>query len=176
MSTDSYDEAIQFARNMWLLLSEVSESLKEEPLPFEEIGDMRGDEKGVSASHLDNLFRQVASNPDTLGYDELVRLAAGYLREDKIPPDWLALFAADVLEGKRKRPVKRGPDKSTNWKRDFHLFLTVKVVANKFNLPMYASSDISNKATAAEIVSKASNVNLDPVINAYKTFNKTLRG
>lgn len=113
-----------------------------------------------------------ATNPDTLGYDVLVALAAEMMRENQRLPDWLASFAADVLEGKRKRPTKRGRDKYDNFLRDFSLWRAVDEVASKFDLPKYTNNELSTKTTAAEIVAEAIRLNVDVVITAYKAFSK----
>ena len=47
-------------------------------------------------------------NPDTNDFDAGVSVAAAMLRDGARLPDWLAVFAADVLEGKRKRPTNHG--------------------------------------------------------------------
>jgi hypothetical protein len=55
-------------------------------------------------------LQNAATNPDTNDYETLVLLAASFLRDAGRMPEWLATFAADVLEGKRKRPTRRGTD------------------------------------------------------------------
>lgn len=117
-------------------------------------------------------LKRSAKNPDTNEYDVLVVLAADRLRATGSMPEWLAEFAADVLEGKRKRPTKRGPDKNRNFARDYSLFRTTQEVAKSFNLPLYTNNELSTKTTAAAVVSEASGYKLDVVITSIKKFLK----
>lgn len=86
--------------------------------------------------------------------------------------DWLSSFAAEVLEGKRTRPSRRGPDRYRNFFRDLALASTVDAVAIKFDLPRYTNNELSNKPTAAEIVAEAAGLKVDVVIMVYKNLNK----
>lgn len=122
--------------------------------------------------NLEDALKRAALAPDTNDFDVLVHRAADLLRKNETLPDWLALFAADVLEGKRKRPIKRGPDKYQNWERDYSWWRAVDEVASKFDLAKYTNNELSNKPTAAEIVAEAARVKVDVVIRAYKNFSK----
>lgn len=122
---------------------------------------------------------EAANNPekcDANNYDILVSLAAQELR--RFDPDsccvpiqpWLAQFAADVLEGKRKRPTKRGPDKYGNFSRNYCYARAVSAVAERFEIPKYATGEPLNKPTAAEVIAEAAGCKPDTVINAVKSF------
>lgn len=118
-------------------------------------------------------LKRAAEHPDTADtndHDTLVLWAAGRLRAGLELPDWLAIFTADVLEGKRKRPTKRGKDKYDYWERDFKLMLTAKEVAKRFDMPLYTNNESSSKTTAAYITAKAAKVGVDVVKNAIKRF------
>lgn len=156
---NSHDEATQFAKS------------------FLESGALFNDVKGRELSEADMVrmgeaLEAAALNPDTNDFDTLVMLAAGMMRENEMLPDWLASFAADVLEGKRKRPTRRGADKYKNWRRDYSLWRAVNEVAGKFSLPKYTNNELSENPTAAGIVAEGAGLNVDVVITAYKTFNK----
>jgi hypothetical protein len=169
VSTDSDNKAIQFAKSFWhdKVLVE-----HEKSVIFEDAWKttLTEDEKLRMA----NALERAALSPDTLDYDVLVMLAVNIMRENTMMPDWLASFAADVLEGKLKRPTKRGADKYSNWQRDYSLCRAVHTVANKFNLPKYANNELSAKTTAANIVSEAVDLNVDVVITAYKKFKRMM--
>jgi len=111
-------------------------------------------------------------NPDTLGFDYLMSLAAGFQRSKYRVPDFLAAFAADVLEGKRKRPTKRGADPYAKYRRNYALFEATEAVAKEFDLPCYSNNELSEKTTAAEIVSMAEHCTTDIVVTAYKKCKK----
>lgn len=111
-------------------------------------------------------------DPDTAEYDLLIALAENYLRQLETLPVWLAEFAADVLAGKRKRPTKRGTDKYANWGWKYNLYRAVQEVARLFDLPAYTNNELSQKTTAAEIVSRAAGCSTAVVITAYKDFNR----
>lgn len=109
-------------------------------------------------------------NPDTNDFDAGVSVAATMLREGERLPDWLAVFAADVLQGKRTRPTKSGPDPYLNWLRDYKLARAVIEVSNRFRLPQYTKNELSNKITAAQIVSETAHLSLDVVHKAIQKF------
>lgn len=125
--------------------------------------------KGFDESHAKErgeALRRAAVDPDPLEFDVLTGIAADLLRKGELLPVWLAAFTADVLEGKRKRPTRRGPDKLKNWARDYSLWRAVGEVAERFNLPKYTNNELSEKTTAADIVSEASGCGLAVVTNA----------
>lgn len=115
-----------------------------------------------------------AINPDTNDFDVLVMLAADGLSRNERLPEWLAVFAADVLLGKRKRPTKRGPDEYGNWERDYKLWRATQEVAKAFDLQHYSNNELSAQTTAAEIVCRAADCNVDVVITAYKKFTRIM--
>lgn len=115
-------------------------------------------------------LEQAAANPDTNDFDVLVGIAADLLRKGEGMPVWLATFAADVLEGKRKRPTKRGADRYSTWERDFKLWRVTQEVATAFSLPAYTNNELSKKAMAAQVVSLAAGCSVDMVILACRRF------
>jgi hypothetical protein len=103
-------------------------------------------------------------------------LAVELLRKNERMPDSLAFFAADVLEGKRKRPTKRGPDKYSKWERDYRLYRTIQEIVKAFGLAHYTNNELSEKMTAAEIVSQATGIKTAALITIYKRFHRDLGG
>lgn len=164
---DNYNEALQFAKTFW---SEQFQTETENNILFKDVRDSNPTEADME--RLGDALEQAARDPDTNDFDVLVKLAARLMRENERLPDWLASFAADVLEGKRKRPTKRGADKYKNWERDYSLWRAVDIVACEFDLPRYTNNELSNKPTAAGIVAEAARLNVDVVITAYKKFSK----
>lgn len=167
---DNYNEALQFAKTFW------SEQVQGEPENHIIFKDMRASyPTEAEMEYVGDALEQAARDPDTPDtndFDTLVMLAAGLMRENGRLPDWLASFAADVLEGRRKRPTKRGADRYKNWLRDYSLWRAVSEVACKFELPKYANNELSSTPTAAGIVAEAAGLNVDVVITAYKKFSK----
>jgi len=164
---DNYNEALQFAKTFW---SEQVQAETENNILFKDVRASYPTEADMEL--VGDALEQAARDPDTNDFDVLVMLAAGLMRENERLPDWLATFAADVLEGKRKRPTKRGADKYKNWQRDYSLWRAVDEVARKFDLPKYTNNELSDKPTAAGIVAKAAGLNVDVVITAYKAFSR----
>ena len=164
---DNYNEALQFAKTFW---SEQVKAVTENNILFKDVRASYPTEADME--RMGDALEQAARDPDTNDFDVLVMLAAGLMRENERLPDWLASFAADVLEGKRKRPTKRGADKYKNWQRDYSLWRAVGKVACKFDLPRYTNNELSNKPTAAGIVAEAARLKVDVVITAYKSFSK----
>lgn len=164
---DNYDEALQFAKTFW---SEQVQAETENNILFQDVVASIPSEADLE--RMGDALEQAARDPDTNDFDVLVMIAAGLMRENERLPDWLASFAADVLEGKRKRPTKRGADKYKNWPRDYSLWRAVDEVASKFNLPKYTNNELSRKPTAADIVAEAARLKVGAVITAYKSFSK----
>ena len=164
---DNYNEALQFAKTFW---SEQVQAVTENNILFKDVRASYPTEADME--RMGDALEQAARDPDTNDFDVLVMLAAGLMRENERLPDWLASFAADVLEGKRKRPTKRGADKYKNWQRDYSLWRAVDEVASKFNLPKYTNNELSRKPTAADIVAEAARENVEVVKTAYKSFSK----
>lgn len=119
-------------------------------------------------------LQQAAINPDTNDFDVLKTLAIDSLYRNERLPDWLAIFAADVLSGKKKRPTKRGVDKYSNWERDYKLWRATQEVAKAFGLQHYTNNELSEPTTAAEIVCQAAGCKVDVVITAYKKFTRNM--
>ncbi|WP_146589643.1 hypothetical protein [Puniceibacterium confluentis] len=115
-------------------------------------------------------LEQYLCNPDTNDFDVGVRVASRMFRDGKSLPGWLAKFAADVLEGKRVRPTKRGPDRYAYWERDYTLCKAVSQVSTRFGLPEYTENELSRKVTAAEIVAEVAGVSINVVTHAVKKF------
>ena len=121
---DNYNEALQFAKTFW---SEQVQAETENNILFQDVVASIPSEADLE--RMGDALEQAARDPDTNDFDVLVMIAAGLMRENERLPDWLASFAADVLEGKRKRPTKRGADKYKNWPRDYSLWRAVDEVA-----------------------------------------------
>ena len=121
-------------------------------------------------ARLDRAMEAAVTSGDTNDYDTSVILAACCLREHMPMPPWLACFAADVLEGKRQRRTKRGPDPYATFMRDWRLSWLTRTVAHHFGLQTYSHNELSRKPTAAEVVSQAADVPKETVINALRRF------
>jgi hypothetical protein len=104
---------------------------------------------------------------DTNDFDALVVTTAELLREGQPIPNKLAKFAADVLEGKRSRPTKRGPDPYRDYIRNTELSFAVEAVVQKFSIARYAKGNTSNE-TAADAVSEAAKCTASTVIKALR--------
>lgn len=157
----NHNEAVQFAKDF---LSK--------PVLLNDLQEIRPriERDPKQAARMDAAIEDAAKNPDTNDFDMLVGLAASLLREGERLPEFLAVFIADVLEGKRKRPTKRGSDKYANWIRDYELCRAVKAVANEYKLPYYTNNELSEKTTAAEIVTEASGHGVDVIVKAFGKF------
>ena len=104
---------------------------------------------------------------DTNDFDALVVTAANLLREGLRLPHELAKFTADVLEGKRSRPTRRGPDPYRDYIRNTELSFAVEAVVQKFSIARYAKGNTSNE-TAADAVSEAAKCTASAVIKALR--------
>lgn len=124
--------------------------------------------------HLGKALQHAVIAPDTNDFDVLIMLAIDGLSKNEPLPEWLAVFAADVLSGKRKRPTKRGPDKYDNWERDYKLWRATQEVAKTFDLQHYSNNELSAQTTAADIVCQAAGCSADVVITAYKKFSRIM--
>lgn len=139
-------------------------------LPKEIEADAQSGRLNQSYERMAFALEKALENPDTNDFDAGLGIAATMLRKGEHLPKWLALFAADVLEGKCKRPTNRGPDRYANWIRNYKLARAVVEVSNQFDLPKYSNSDTSHKITAAEIVAESGHISLDVVLHATKLF------
>ena len=131
---------------------------------------MRLDCVSLSEERMANALKKALENPDTNDFDAGVITAAAMLRDGARLPDWLAVFAADVLQGKRTRPTKSGPDPYANWMRNYAVARAVLEVSSRFDLPQYTKNELSNKVTAAQIVSETAHLSLDVVHKAIQKF------
>lgn len=160
MTDFNHDEAVQFAKDF---LSK--------PILLNDLQAIRPrieDPQNEDHQKWDDAIENAIRNPDTNDFDMLITLAAFFLRKGERLPECLAVFIADVLEGKRKRPTKRGPDEYANWERDYKLCRAVKEVASRYGLQHYSNNELSNHPTAAGIVAKASTDSLDVIIKAFQ--------
>jgi hypothetical protein len=138
----------------------------------EQITDDISKARGEQLSELDKFMRHVKSmseslgdNPTTNQFDGMIIVAAGFLRKGKRLPAELAKFAADVLEGKRTRPTKPGPDPDRDYLRNIKLNFVVEAVVQKFDIPRYAKGNPTNK-TAVDAVSEATRYSVSTVTHA----------
>ena len=139
-------------------------------LPEEIEADAQSGRLNLSYERIASALEKALENPDTNDFDAGLGIAATMLRKGEHLPNWLALFAADVLEGKCRRPTNRGPDRYANWIRNYKLARAVVEVSNQFDLPKYSNSDTSHKITAAEIAAESGHISLDVVLHATKLF------
>jgi hypothetical protein len=127
--------------------------------------------QALRLTYLTEAVLQDTDNPNVMFFDYAVNVAADMIRDGKPLPKWAASFVADVLQGKRKRPTKRGKkSKGENLLRDYALGRAVHEVKSKFDLAAYNNNDLSSKEAAADIVAKAAGVSLDVAKNAYRKF------
>lgn len=105
---------------------------------------------------------------DTNDFDALVLTAADLLREGQPIPNKLAKFAGDVLEGKRSRPTKRGPDPYRDFSRNVELSFAVEAVVQKFGIARYAKGNTNNQ-TAVDAVSEAAKCTVSTVTHALRS-------
>jgi len=120
-------------------------------------------------------LRRNTSKPDANTFDLMVVVAANLIREGSPIPDWLSGFAADVLIGKVKRPRQRAED-PFKVSRDFGFWRTSLEVAKRYKLPLYTNNELSEKTTAAEIVSQAAGCKVDVVVQAIKKSRRKFGG
>ena len=117
-------------------------------------------------------------NPDSNAHDTLMLVAASSLREGSPLPGKIAHYAADVLQGKRSRPSKRGRSSDDTYLRDYRLNTCAREVSAQFGLQLYTNNELATRDTAATITSEASahakhvrTVSTDVVINAIRRFS-----
>jgi hypothetical protein len=104
---------------------------------------------------------------DTNDFDFLVMIVAEQIREGGPVLHKFAEFAADVLEGKRSRPTKPGPDPYRDYGRNIKLFFVVEAVTQKFDIPRYAKGNTTNE-TAVDAVSEAARCSVNTVTHALR--------
>jgi hypothetical protein len=102
-------------------------------------------------------------------------ILAQQIREGQPVLHKFAEFAADVLEGKRSRPTKPGPDPYRDYLRNIKLNFVVEAVAQKFDIPRYAKGNPTNKTavdagseTAVDAVSEAAGCTVNTVTHALR--------
>ena len=167
--TDPTDEPIppdpmDYARQLW-------NEWRDLPMPT--LPGKPGDDPEVDERMVRALKETAVASDNPNAYDALVTVAAWFLRDPlgrQMMPIWLSRFAADVIEGKRTRPTRRGPDPYPNWVRDFKLAHLTPVIARRYKLPLFTHNELSRKWTAAEVVSEAADVPTETVINALRRF------
>ncbi|HKT32839.1 MAG TPA: hypothetical protein VJS89_10195 [Gammaproteobacteria bacterium] len=153
VDTPLHDERVAFARKLWDFCAD--------PMQLIEILGPKPGKTPDFDEWVDQSLEAAVNSTDTNDYDVLVVLAAGYLRdpvERQMMPIWLSRWTADVLEGKRTRPAKRGPDRYRNFFRNWRLHFVTEETAHRFNLPLYAQGAALNEQTAAEIVAQATGI------------------
>lgn len=87
-------------------------------------------------------------------FDSAVRLLAGALRDGKDVPLPLAAFGADVLEGKRSRPVDRGRPRKNTRLRDEGIERLVEI-ATSFELAATRNDWAKHNDSACDVVAEA---------------------
>jgi hypothetical protein len=119
------------------------------------------------------MTKSLGENPTTNQFDAMVKTAAELLRQGGRLPAELAKFTADVLEGKRTRPTKPGPDPDRDYLRNIKLNFVVEAVVQKFDIPRYAKGNPTNKTavdagseTAVDAVSEATRYSVSTVTHA----------
>ena len=122
-------------------------------------------EEDLDASHERGMEKALGDKMNAIDYDAMASFSAQLLREFRRLPQDLAEFAADVLEGKRSRPTKPGPDPGRDIIRNIALSFTTEVVAKKFSLARYAKGN-TNDETAVVAVSEAAKCTVNKVTRA----------
>lgn len=98
---------------------------------------------------------------DSWAHDRLEQTAAAYLKCGRQMLNGLTAFAAAVLGGTLQRPSKRGPDPGNTLARDTYIYALLRLVAKRFDLPIYDGS-LAKPSTAAEVVEKAMRLEMLP--------------
>jgi hypothetical protein len=106
---------------------------------------------------------------DTNDFDTMVNLVATLLRNGDPLTDQLSKFAADVLDGKRSRPTKRGPDPYRDFGRNVRLSFATEAVARKFSIARYAKGNNTSE-TAVDAVSNAFKCSVNTVTHALSSY------
>jgi hypothetical protein len=120
-----------------------------------------------AARHEKAMEKALGDGQDTNDFDALVITAIELIREGQILPHKLAQFAADVLEQKRSRPTKRGPDPYRDYIRNTELSFAVEAVVQKFGIARYAKGNTSNE-TAVDAVSEVAKCTANTVTHALR--------
>ena len=139
------------------------------------------------ANHVEGTYFKSYDDLKPHEYDIQCRYVADKLRRGSLLKAEERAFVADVLEGKRKRPITKGQDKYSSWDRDYTLWRCTLEVETSYRLPRYSTAavqtqdeqnntDEPNPVTAVEIVSMATKnsklmkCSVDVVIKACKNF------
>lgn len=121
-------------------------------------------------------MERLTHNPTPNEHDRLCAYASGFLREHRRMPPYLDDYIADVLDGTRKRPTKRGPDPMHNYYRDFRLAYIVENLSHRYELPRYTNNELSAQSlTAAGVVSEVTGCKLGTVIKAIQKWEGRFR-
>lgn len=107
-------------------------------------------------------------SPSPLEHDLLMLMAAECLREGVPIPKELAGYAADVLEGLRSPPARRGRPQGPGLLRDLKLLTACLELSQQHSLPLFSNNKLLKAVTAAEVVSMASGVSLEAVKQAIR--------
>jgi hypothetical protein len=95
-----------------------------------------------------------ATAADPLAFEAASEAAADLLRQGLVPPAPLARFVADTLDGKRKRPRRRGPRAGVLWTRDATVrWVLRRLVGLGFQATRNEASDHAD--SACDIVAEA---------------------
>ena len=115
---------------------------------------------------------EVAGNatdsPSPLEHDFLLLLAADSLRKGIPIPREVAGYVADVLEGLRSPPARRGRPQGPGLLRDLRLLTACLGLSQRHSLPLFSNNELLKAVTAAEVVSMASGVSLEAVKQAIR--------
>ena len=170
MDEEQRSEAVTLVKKIYAQLETRNDHTRDIRTAIRMLGAFNAEYHAKAAHSLEHLEKAL-KNPDAHDFDIAVATAADMLRADVRLPDWLASFTADVLEGKRKRPTRRGPDPDAKFLRDYTAAYAVSLVSGRFNVPAYTNNVLSEKATAADIVAEATGIGLQAVIKAYRKFS-----
>lgn len=128
-------------------------------------------EQENEADHSDKIFLTIENalkdKIDTNDFDVLIQTSAQLIRDGQALPLNLANFVADVLEKKRSRPTKHGPDPYRDFIRNVKLSFIVEAIVYKFGIARYVTGHASGE-TAVDSLSKASKFSVNTVINALR--------
>ena len=164
-----FQDVIAYARE---LLNHHEEQILSEIIA---VNEEQTSELELDRKHDKAIAESLGDNPTTNQFDAMIKTAAELLREGRWLSAELAKFTADVLEGKRTRPTKPGPDPDRDYLRNIKLNFVVEAVAQKFDIPRYAKGNPTNKTavdagseTAVDAVSKAAGCTVNTVTHALR--------
>ncbi|MDA1136426.1 MAG: hypothetical protein O2916_09315 [Proteobacteria bacterium] len=162
-SKNKEEEMYKIARNIW----NDQNFMKTMMVDIQEKTITQGKEE-EDAQFLYERLEMAAHDPDTNDYDALILTSALHLRDNHRLPAFLSTFVADVLEGKRQKPIKRGVDKYKNFERNGKIRHIIEILNKELGLPKYNNNELNNKTTAADIAVEISGLSLNTIINIIK--------